>query len=285
MAGMTDSTMANTVANTEANALWNGAAGDQWADNQAGFDAMVRRLTGRLLDAAAVAPGDVVVDLGCGAGDTSRLAAARGGRVLGVDLSARLVARARELAGGTPDLEFVTGDAQTYPFPRGGVDVMLSRFGAVDFVDPAAAYRNFRDALRPGGRLALLAWHDAAANEILTVPFGILATEVPELAGRLPAEIGPFTRRDPAALRSLLTDAGLTDARVEEVREPLWLGDTADDAVAWLTTSGPARQLLATVDADVRTRAWAAVREALDDRRATDGIWLGSATWLITARH
>jgi SAM-dependent methyltransferase len=280
-----------TVANEQAFEYWNGATADHWVKMQPRFDAMMRRQTPRLLEAAALRSDHVVVDVGCGVGETSRLAARRARRVLGVDLSARMIARAASLAReeGLANAAFVQGDAQTYPFPPAATDVVLSRFGAMDFffVDPVAAYRNLRGALRTGGRLVLLCWQGARANETVTVLAGVLASMglLEAIGGEIPEELGPFSMADPARMRDRLDAAGFVDVAVEPVTEPLWLGETADAAVELLNGTGLARILLDAADPATAERAWQAIAAELDRRRSPDGIWLGSAAWLVTARR
>lgn len=277
------------VANEQAFEYWNGATADHWVEMQPQYDAMARRLTPRLLEAAALRPDDVVVDIGCGVGETSRLAARRARRVLGVDMSARMIARAAELAReeGLANVAFVQGDAQTYPFPPAEADVVLSRFGALDFffVDPVAAYRNLRGSLRTGGRLVLLCWQGARANEVVTVLAGVLASMglLEATGGAVPEELGPFSMADPARMRDQLDAAGFVDVAVEPVTEPLWLGETAEAAVELIRGTGPAKMLLDAADPATAERAWQAIAAELDRRRAPDGIWLGSATWLVVA--
>jgi ubiquinone/menaquinone biosynthesis C-methylase UbiE len=104
------------------------------------------------------------MDIGCGCGFSSRQAArlAASATVLGVDLSGPMIdhARRRSIDEGLTNTEFLQADAQVYPFAPRSFDVAISRFGAMFFGDPVAAFTNVAAALRPGGRLALLAWQD-----------------------------------------------------------------------------------------------------------------------------
>ncbi|MFE6595315.1 methyltransferase domain-containing protein [Streptomyces sp. NPDC057781] len=113
-----------------------------------------------LFGAAAVAPGDRVLDVGCGAGATTRIAArlAAPGYAVGVDVSAPLLARARAstAAEGIANATYECADAQAHAFAAGGYDVVVSRGGVRFFADRAAAFRNLARALRPGGRLAFV---------------------------------------------------------------------------------------------------------------------------------
>ena len=145
------------VANVEMAKAWE-EEGARWAEQAERYDATVRRHSRRLLEAARISADDRVLDIGCGCGETTRDAArfAASGLVLGVDLSARMIewARERARAEGLTNVRFEQADAQVYPFEREGFDLAISRFGAMFFADPVAAFRNIGRALRPGGRAA-----------------------------------------------------------------------------------------------------------------------------------
>ena len=102
----------------------------------------------------AVRPGDRVVDVGCGFGDTAILLADRvgpAGSVLGMDCCDAFLAFGRRdaAAAGVGNVAFVEADVQSYPF-HGEFDVCFSRFGTQFFENPVAALRNMRSSLRPG---------------------------------------------------------------------------------------------------------------------------------------
>ena len=109
------------------------------------------------MDRLELLPGQRVVDLGCGSGRTTLELAARvgpGGEVVGVDISAEMLARGRERAArlGAGNVEFVHADAQVHDFGEARFDAAYSRFGVMFFTDPVAAFANVRTALRPGER-------------------------------------------------------------------------------------------------------------------------------------
>ncbi|SBT38011.1 class I SAM-dependent methyltransferase [Micromonospora auratinigra] len=140
-----------TVSNRHQEQAWNGYEGRHWADHQARYDAINSGFNQVLLD--PVRPGDRVLDVGCGTGQLTRLAARRSatGHALGVDLSAPMLDRAVASAAdeGVHNVGFVRADAQVRPFPADAFDVLLSRFGVMFFADPVAAFANLRRALRP----------------------------------------------------------------------------------------------------------------------------------------
>jgi ubiquinone/menaquinone biosynthesis C-methylase UbiE len=148
---------------------WDGDEGAYWAEHAQRFDRAVAGYHGRFMAACGIARGERVLDIGCGTGQTTFDAAeaAGNGSALGVDLSARMIELARRLAAGQGigNVGFEQADAQIYPFPAGSFDVAISRTGTMFFGDPAAGFANIGRALRPGGRLVMLAWQGPGPKE------------------------------------------------------------------------------------------------------------------------
>ena len=127
-----------------------------------------------LFAAAAIKPADRVLDVGCGTGATTRIAArlASRGHAVGVDISAPLLRTAQKLTAAekVANASYQVADAQVHPFPPCGYDVIVSRGGVLSFADPAAAFRNLARALMPGGRLALVCpWSGFGSDRIREV--------------------------------------------------------------------------------------------------------------------
>jgi SAM-dependent methyltransferase len=116
------------------------------------YDAELRAHHEHLRAAYGIRPGDEVVDIGCGTGLTTREAACATapGRAVGVDVSERMLERARQLTAAErlDNVRYELGDAQVHRFDRAGFDVGIGRFGTMFFSDPAAAFANVAAALR-----------------------------------------------------------------------------------------------------------------------------------------
>lgn len=276
---------------------WNGDVGDRWATMQAELDRVFAPLTEALLAGAALRPGERMLDLGCGCGETALLAAGRlgpHGAVTAVDVSRPMLARARARpALGDPDacapIAWVEADAQTHPFRTPafgtaafapGYDVALSRFGVMFFEESRTAFVNIRRALRPGGRLAVLCWRSLAENAWVAVPRGAVLGVVPEPAPSPPGAPGPFRFADGDGLVELLGQTGFAEAAVVPVDRAIEIGSDADTATGFAVTVGPVAGLLRDLDAPQRERAVAAVRAAMP---AQHPVRLGAACWLATA--
>ncbi|MGC1754044.1 MAG: class I SAM-dependent methyltransferase, partial [Trebonia sp.] len=163
---MTDTLIVNT-AQAEA---WNGYEGEHWAANDDRYDIVNSGFNEPLLDAAGIGETSRVLDVGCGNGKLTRLAASRAphGQATGLDLSGPMLARARARAAeeGIGNVTFEQGDAQVYPLPPGGFDVAVSRFGVMFFGDPIAAFANIGRGLRAGGRLAIACLPDLSGTDL-----------------------------------------------------------------------------------------------------------------------
>lgn len=229
-----------------------------------------------------------VLDIGCGCGSTTLIAATSvgtTGSATGIDLSGPMldVARHRATAAGAVNASFVQGDAQTHTFESEAADLVISRFGTMFFADPEAAFANIARALRPDGRLCLATWQPLTANEWLIVPRAALLrhTELPTTA---PDQPGMFAQSEPELVSATLAAAGFADINIESAAVDFTFGQTVDEAVEYLADSGPGRMLLETIpEGPARRAALADVHDALAERHDSSGVRLGGAIWLITA--
>lgn len=247
------------------------------------YDAELSRYHQRLLAAADVRTADRVLDIGCGAGQTTRDAArsAPAGSALGVDLARPMVERARRLSN-LRNVRFLQADAQVHPFAPALFTLAISRFGTMFFSDPVAAFTNIGRALRPGARFVQLVWQAAEHQEWV----GAIRQA---LAGGRAASAGPthgaFSLADPAAAAGVLTAAGFPAVEVTEVREPVRYGPDATGARDALFELGMVQPLIATLDVAAKARALDRLMAMLDACDTGDGVWFDSRAWLIVARR
>jgi SAM-dependent methyltransferase len=271
-------------ANEAQRAQWNGEGGAHWVAGADERDRILQPVADALLAAAALQPGEDVLDVGCGCGVTTLAAVDRvaPGTVTGADISSVMLSVARERATGRVGVTFLEADVQTDPFePR--FDVVLSRFGTMFFDDPGAAFTNLHGAARPGGRLCIATWQPLAANEWLTVPGAVLLERgsLPDLVDPGP---GMFAQSDPDDVRAVLGAAGWQQVEVEPVPVDLVLGVDARAAAAYLAETGIARRVLDTIRPDEQPAAIAAVTDVLAGYEGDDGVRLGAGIFIVTAR-
>lgn len=278
------------MANVEQAEYWDGSGGEHWVADAERYDRINRRFGERIVPAVAAQPGERVLDVGCGNGALSLALAplvAPGGSVLGVDLSGPMLgeARRRAAAAGLGNVSFEKGDAQVAPLAEASFDAAVSRFGVMFFEDPVAAFANVGRALRTGGRLVFACWQELLRNEWLVVPAGAALAYVPMPDLGEPGAPGPFSLADPDRVRSVLGDAGFVDVTVDDVVEPMHMGSSVDDALAFMQGTDMAATLFAEAEEDVVEKAWAAIRDALVPYETPEGVVLKGAAWLVVARR
>lgn len=278
--------MLMTIANAEMASVWDGDEGEQWTENADRYDAVAVSYTSRLLAAAGITAGERVLDIGCGTGETTRLAAraATYGSALGVDLSARMLKRADERSReeGITNADFVQADAQVHRFDESSFDVVISRFGAMFFSDPVAAFRNIASAVRPGGRLALLSWQELAKNEWVGSFRNALAAGR-SLPSPPPGAPGPFGLADAAQVRRILDEAGLREVALVNADEAMWFGADTADAWSFVTGMGMVKGLTEGLHDDAKTSALDQLRQVLVAHETEAGVVFKGSAWLITA--
>src|SRR5262245_13187985 len=260
---------------------WDGAVGAYWAKRAVRFDLGVAEYTGPLLDAAAIEATDAVLDIGCGTGELTRLAARRADFAHGVDLARELVDYARRQAAheGLRNVTFTQADAQVHPFDT-RYEVVISRHGTIFFGDPQAAFTNIARALSPGGRMTLLSWQPVARNEWqLVIRAALSGGEVPPA----PAEDPPGSLKNPDDVRGVLTAAGFVDVRMTSLRAPMYFGFDADDASRFV--AGQHGRMLDALSPDQRERVLDALHAGMATHQTDRGVLLDSAAWLIQARR
>ncbi|TYC07879.1 methyltransferase domain-containing protein [Actinomadura syzygii] len=266
------------IVNTHQAEAWNGYEGRHWADHHARYDAMNGGFNEFLLDGAAIGPRDRVLDIGCGNGQVTRLAARRAGlgAATGVDLSGPMLARARSLAAeeGVANVTFEQGDVQVYPFGDDAFDVAISRVGVMFFADPVAAFGNVRRALRADGRLAFLAMAPLGGTDL-----GTVLAALPPLPEPAIGEHGPLSLSDPDRVREILEGAGFRDVAARRVEAGQIFGRDADDAARFLADWGPIRYNHGDGDEVFQT-----LRVAVKPFERGGAVRLRGTSWLVKAR-
>jgi SAM-dependent methyltransferase len=250
------------------------------------YDAELRAHHEHLRAAYGIRSGDAVVDIGCGTGLTTREAAraAAPGPVVGVDVSARMLERARQLtaAEGLDNVRYELGDAQVHRFDPAGFDVVISRFGTMFFSEPAAAFANIAAALRPEARLVLLVWQRREDNEWARA----LDAALGDAAQPPPPGADPFSLGDADATTRILEGAGFAGVRFEDVHEPVLYGDDLDAALAFVRGFQDTSAALASLSDAGAARIVARLRETLAAHYSDErGVILDARSWLVTARR
>ena len=198
------------------------AAADHFDDEPLGFWEQIGRRTVARLGLRA---GDSVLDVGCGTGASALPAAqivGRDGFVVGVDLSAHLIDRARTKAMtcGLTNVEFRLADMTELGYPNGRFDAVVSVFSIFFVPDMEGLVRELWRMVRPGGKLAVTTWGPRIFEPAYSLWLAAIKRERPDLH----SAFNPWDRiTDVASVRNLLRDGGVTNAEVtaEEGSQPL----------------------------------------------------------------
>lgn len=207
-----DTHRANSLAGWE-------AAAPGWARRQEAIRRFSAGVSAWMLDAVALQPGERVLELAAGLGETGMLAAEQvapmGGVIVSDQADAMLDgARARAAELGLSNVEFQVINAEWVDLPLASVDVVLCRWGYMLLADPPAALAETRRVLRPGGRVALAVWDAVEHNPWASLPMQeLLARELAPAPA--PGAPGPFALGDSERVRELLAGAGFAEIDVQ----------------------------------------------------------------------
>jgi SAM-dependent methyltransferase len=277
--------------NSEQIAEWNGALGQRWVTMQREIDRVVVPFGDAALKAAAPQPGERVIDIGCGCGDTSIEIArmvGEAGAVLGVDVSRPMleVARARGALESLAHLAFREGDASEAELPA-NTELLFSRFGVMFFSEPSQAFTHLRKSLRTGGRCVFVCWRAPRDNPWAMAPLSAARTAM----GVTPAPAdpdapGPFAFADEERLRAILASAGLGAIEVQRFDSAITLGATPRSAAEFAVQMGPASRLVREVGIEHLPIILDAVERTLAPLAAPDGlVSLNGSAWIVSATN
>jgi ubiquinone/menaquinone biosynthesis C-methylase UbiE len=238
-------------------------------------------------------PGQRVLDIGCGFGDTTqRLAGLVGpdGEAVGVDAAARFIEDAiREAAdAGVANASFLVADVQEAPLQEGRYDVAFSRFGTMFFANPVAALRNVRRALAPGGQLVMVVWRRRIDNDWLyraqTIVEGIV--QRPEDYDEPTCGPGPFSMADADTTSEVLMHAGFQEIALRRCDIPISIGADLEEAMEMVMAIGPAGEILRLAGdraAHLHGEVHDALRAGLSEFAGEGVVRAPASTWIVTA--
>jgi SAM-dependent methyltransferase len=230
----------------------------------------------RMVERLDPKPGDTVLDLAAGTGDTGFLAAAvigDDGKLISTDFAAGMVDAARGVSAqlGLANVEHRVLDAERMDLDDSSIDRVLCRFGYMLMADPAAALAETRRVLRDDGRLVFGVWTGPEENQWAFIP-GLVLVERGHIPPPEPEQPGIFAMGDPERIRKLVTGAGFAEPEIEQV-EIAWPYETADDH--WSFTrklAGPLANAIDELDEDERESVRADVRSRIEPLMAEGSV-------------
>ena len=279
--------MAAPTHNARGAAFWNSTMGHAWVAQQAVISSVFTSVTNVSVGAAAAKPGEHVVDIGCGTGDTL-LEFARtvgsSGAALGVDVSVPMLDLARHRAdeAGLGNVTCALADATTYAFEPRWADLVYSRFGVMFFDDPVKAFANIRSGMKQGGRLVFVCFRTMPESSWFRVPMDAARPHLPPQPPADPSAPGMFSFAREERLRGILSDAGFREIALKATNVPI-NGKDVTQSMAFITQAGPLPALVANGSEEQQRRATEAVHKAIAAGIGPDGRGLHVGLWLVSA--
>jgi SAM-dependent methyltransferase len=279
------------IDNSEQIAEWNGALGQRWVAMQREIDRIVVPFGDAALKVAAPQPGERVIDIGCGCGDTSIEIArivGKAGAVLGIDVSTPMleVARSRAALSDCAHLVFREADASEAGLPA-NTDLLFSRFGVMFFSQPIQALSHLRGSLRAGGRCVFVCWRAPRDNPWAMVPLSAARMAMGVTAAPAdPNAPGPFAFADEQRLRAILSGAGFGAVDLRRFDAALSLGANARSAAEATAQIGPVSRFVREVGVEHLPTILEAVERALGPFATSDGhVSLNGSTWIVSVTN
>ncbi|WP_137701094.1 class I SAM-dependent methyltransferase [Marimonas lutisalis] len=227
---------------------WASPAGLKWIEHERALDTAMAGMLDIMLDTADIVSADRVIDIGCGTGASSIEAARRApaGKVLGVDISDPLLARAakRAKAVGVQNASFLLADAQTYDFPPQQFDVLVSRLGMSFFSDTVAALKNLSNAMSDHGRMFFVCWASVAKNPWFDIPKKAAEERLGAHPKGDPNSPGPTAFQDCERVANLMDQAGVSSIEARPVEIVLTPPGGVAGAARAASKVGPAARIM-----------------------------------------
>ena len=267
-------------------AVWEAMA-PGWDERHAYFEETARPVTDKMLELLDPSPGDTILELAAGTGVVGFSAAGLvgpTGRVIASDFAEAMVEvasrRARELS--LENVECRVLDAERLDLPDGSVDGVLCRWGYMLMADPAAALRETRRVLRPGGRVACAVFAGPEQN-----PWAALPSRVLQQRGHIPppeaGAPGILALADQERLRRLFAEAGFPTTAIEEVPF-VYRFAGIDDYWEFLNgAAGAIAMVLGGLDEDERERIRGETGEQLGAFGSSGKIELPATSLVVSA--
>ncbi|MBK7314800.1 class I SAM-dependent methyltransferase [Candidatus Aalborgicola defluviihabitans] len=266
---------------------WNkdGAAWRRWSPT---LDRWYGDMTRQMLDLARIQPGQRILDIAAGAGEPAVSAAERvgpGGYVLATDISEGIVELALQVARerGLQQIETRAMDGEKLDLPDASFDAVLCRLGLMYMPHPVTALREWRRALKAGGRVCVIVFSTPERNSWGAVPASIIRRRA-QLPTPVPGQPGPFSLGSPGVLEGVFRQAGFANPEVSAVPVPHRTGSAAEYVQVAREAFGAFNAMMAHLPPLERESMWNEVEDSMRSFESPAGFevpgecLVGSAT-------
>ncbi len=245
---------------------WNkdGAAWRRWNPT---LDRWYGEATRQMLDLARIQPGQRILDIAAGAGEPAVSAAERvgpGGYVLATDISEGIVELALQVARerGLKQVETRAMDGEKLDLPDASFDAVLCRLGLMYMPHPVTALREWRRALRAGGRVAVVVFSTPDRNSWGALPASIIRRRA-QLPPPVPGQPGPFSLGGPGVLEGIFNQAGFANPEIRAVPAPHGIGSSAEYVQVAREAFGAFNAMMAHLPHQERESVWHEVEASM----------------------
>ena len=219
---------------------WNEKPGQSWVTHDASMNERLSSISEILFEGLDAASCKTGLDIGCGAGSTTRrlhkLLGSKS-KVVGLDISEQLLNLAR-IVETNELLEFVQADAQSFSFEQQGTDIAISRFGVMFFENPVKAFENIRSAIKRGGQFRFVCWAPLEVNEFFYVPLNAVMDITGVSLATPGKEPGPLAFSDFDYLSSVLKNSGFSSVKIDVVETVIRTADSPEQNASLLMEIG-----------------------------------------------
>lgn len=283
---MTDHVHTHTTA--DVGEVWSAAAAG-WLRNADLLDRMSAPIREWIVERLDPQPGQTILELACGAGDTGFQVAQRlgdDGRLISSDISQQMIDGARERARkrGISNVEFRVMDAQKIDAEDASVDGVIHRYGPMLLPDPDASFAEVRRVLRPGGTYVTVVWAGPDRNPwIMATGMSLMQNGI-EMPGDPTGPGGMFSLAEPDQFRQRVANAGFADVEVETVPNKF---DFENFAEVWKIPSeiaGPVAVILSQQEPDKAAAIKETFRGIIEQFRDGDAYHLPAISHCVVAR-
>ena len=266
---------------------WNEQPGQSWVIHDAAMNERLQIISDILFEDLAVLECKNGLDIGCGAGSTTRRlyeTLGKEGHVTGLDISGKLlgVARSHPESNG---LHFLQADAQSYSFNSEVFDVAISRFGVMFFENPVKAFQNIKSAIQPRREMRFVCWASLTANDFFISPLKTVVDITGVSFAGPGREPGPLAFSDRGYLFSILKEAGFSSVNIDVVETSISTRDSVVQNAALLMEIGMGFRAIK--EADPSDEILSEIRQAfIDDgnKRLVNGkISYGATIYRVSA--
>lgn len=241
-----------------------------------------------------IEPGDKVLDIGCGYGETclemGRMVGPKG-EVLGLDCTEAFldIANRERDEAGLDNVKFILGDAQTYALPENYYDVVYSRFGVMFFQNIVYALKNAHKTLKPGGKLCMIVWRTLGDNPCWAMAKEIALKHLPPPGDNAQTcGPGPFALADEETDRAMLKAAGFDKVDLFKRNDAdVCMGTSLEEAIDFQILVGPSGEIIREASELGREKLPEVredMRKSMEKYMRDGGVYMPSSTWLIMAR-